>query len=143
MQQLNQLMEIIKSGAKRGRYVIFEGAEEEEIEKLEKSLGIKLPLSFRKFLIFSNGALLDQTDEIFGTKDEGELQTSILTIRTNLPSLPKNLIPFAMTSVYNCFDIRQEGSEYPVMKWREENNYLEKSASSFPDWLEKKFEQYL
>ena len=143
-ENMDQLIKQITVQAQTGVHLLFQGAKKEEIEALEKSLGVILPLSFQEFLKFSNGAILNQTDEIFGTKDAEEgIPPSVLTMRQAIEDLPAQLIPFYYGSDFNCFDIaRQSDGEYPIVRWNKTTGKFQDLNPSFPKWLHQKIEEY-
>lgn len=137
----DELLEIIKDGPQN---LPFKGASEEEIGEVEKTLGRKLPPSFRKFLKFANGAVLYQTEKIFGTKDtEDGLQRSILSIKKAIEGLPDQLVPFYKSRAICYFDFNQpftendaehEG-EYKIVGWNNKDATIIPISNSFPQWL--------
>lgn len=138
---ITELTELL---AKRGSTLFFPGATEEEIAGLEKKLKTHLPPSFRAFLSETDGALLFQTEEIFGTKDTDEAtQASILTVKEEQPSLPAHLIPFYRSNVSHFFDTSKPtpGQEYEVVTWNTNKQSYHPVALSFSTWLEALIEE--
>lgn len=132
---MDKLLQFIKSNPLQN--ALFDGATEEEITRLEEALGHNLPPSYRSFLRFTNGAVLNQVDELFGTKDnEDGLQKSILTAMREIPGLPKMLIPFYCGAEYNFFDASQpQEGEYQIVRWNQDTRAIKNITNSFPDWL--------
>lgn len=130
----DQLLEIIKGSL---RNLLFDPATEEEIKQLEIETGIKLPPSYRKFLNLTDGAVLYESEELYGTKDaEDEVQIGISRVRSSILDLPKHLIPFHFSNTHHYFDssVGLEG-EYPVVSWNNNEKVQKPISQSFPAWL--------
>lgn len=134
------LLDIIEKSTQN---LLFEGATDQEIEELEKTLDKKLPPSYRKFLKITNGAYLYQGEEMLGTKDgEDGFQISILTAKQELEDLPEHLIPFNSSNTYYCFDTTQPNQdkvkyqgEYKIARWYMDEKKIETVSGSFPQWF--------
>lgn len=139
MKNLNNMIELLRGNPD---HELFEGASEAQVGQMEASLGVNLPLSFRDFLMETDGALLyERSNEIYGTKDVEDLRTSLLTARQHLRefrSLPDNLLPFHNGACTHCFDLanRLDG-EYGIVELTPDGRMLPDDSSSFTKWLEK------
>lgn len=138
-QSLDQVFSIFRGN---GQNFLFDGASKEQIETFEQNLGLKLPLSYKSFLAFTNGAYLYQTEEFFGTENDpsdNHARASVLSIREKVSGLPAYLIPFHRNNVeLHCFDTRVEkDGEYQVVKWDSQEKKEELQAATFVEWIEK------
>lgn len=133
---LDSLLRIVEGSPQN---LLFPGAPEERIAQLEQRLGNRLPMSYRRFLSLTDGALLYQVDEMFGTTDsEDELQESILKARNERIGVPVVLIPFHHSNVFHYFDTTQEkDGEYAVVKWDSKKQTAVPVAGSFAEWLQR------
>lgn len=135
----NKMLEIIKASPQN---LLYEGATQEEIAKTEGELGFPLPKSYRRFLELTDGALLYQNEELFGTKDgEDGIQTSIGKTKNEIDDLPGNLIPFSFSNRYYFFDVNEKNDkddkEYKVVALNiNKKGKIELVSESFPEWLD-------
>jgi hypothetical protein len=121
----------------------FPPAPDTSIKAAEDALGVKLPRSYRRFLKYSNGAVLFGEDRILGVgadlPAELELVSVTGTMRAAATPLPPGLVPFAPTGDggADCFFTRGGlvELEYPIVFWSPEDSGLEVTHESFDEWL--------
>ena len=143
---LTRLIEVIRASRQN---LLFDGATDEDLATLEQRLGKPLPPSFEQFIRETDGALLYQSEEIFGTKDNG-VEDNREGLRTSIPTaleaigenhklpvkLPVQLIPFSEGGSILYFDATSgENNEHAVVRWVPEENKIEPVSPSFSDWL--------
>lgn len=135
-------------------------AKEEQISELENKLQIKLPESFKSFLLICNGTLLSST-EIFSTDkileftDEwgfwpwnGKIEYDYdeENVKDYYSDKPMHFLVFARMDALNyCFDTRELiNGEYPVCVYEPENEEVQNLkvySSSFDKFLKQEIVQ--
>lgn len=115
-------------------------AGEEQIAGAEAALDIKLPASYRSFLLKWNGGSGFDTS-LYGVACEDGYDLALLNQRGRQEGLPEHLIGFAATvtgDVY-CFDTRdrEAGDEYPVSLIDVQQGQVIEACLDFVDWLER------
>ena len=134
------------------RQLVSRPATTEEIDRAERELGPRLPMSYRWFQLefgdFEHGPL-----DIYTVRtSHGPYSTNIVGAnvkeRTEAgPRLPTHLIAFSDSGGGDllCFDTaRPEGDEYPVVWWDhelDEDQEPEEAAPSFLDWIEQELKE--
>lgn len=142
---LDKLIDIISGN---GQNILYNGVTEGELTIVEKELGVKLPGSFRKFLEYTDGAFLYQTEEIFGISvgiSEGlSSPRSLIVMKNALKDvIPNYLIPFYQANGQLYFDVREQYlDEYPVVQVIRETQEIVKVAESFTHWLESEVREF-
>lgn len=106
--------------ADRSRHLLADPDEPEDIERLERALGRKLPSELRRFLERFGGGVFYGRHEIFGARrlmlHDIEFLPDILTVRRDLgqksgSELPPGILPFHRADgVYHVLDLRAAGS---------------------------------
>jgi hypothetical protein len=109
------------------------GTQPEEIASLEQSHNVRLPDSYREFLLKANGGFLGKF-RLFGIArgDSLDLDQQITEMQSEMEETSQGpVLPFASDwgGSYFCFDLRQIGpsSDHPVLYW--DHEYTEE-----PDW---------
>lgn len=137
MKDLEQILDKLRTNPQNE---FFDGASEHELEALEQQLGQKLPPSFRQFLAETNGAWLNEGDQILSTiTDEATNRSGIIEVRSRLLKelkLTASLIPFHNGPVFHLFDTsRVVKREYGIVRVTHDGRSLPISDQSFPEWL--------
>jgi hypothetical protein len=124
-----------------GAVGVPEPSSEVEIQSCEAQIGVKLPGTYRDFLLVSNGALLYESDELFGV-------TPVIAGIGNLSDfrgyaiaemLPASLVLFHDNG-FEChaFDTSTVNSigEYPVVQWDSQAKQIVKQYLSLSAWID-------
>ena len=110
---------------------------------VERSLGVRLPPSYKKFLITARDYGLNFEEFLWPGSDRDLITTNR---EEHAAELPDFLVSF-LSDGYGtqvCFDTRSpdRNGEYPIVEWEREmlknevqEQDLEQIASSFPQWL--------
>jgi cell wall assembly regulator SMI1 len=127
-------------------------ASAEEIDRAERELGARFPMSYRWFQLEFGDVQDGPLDIYTGCTEAGPYSKNI--VETNLkeraeagPRLPAHLIAFSDNGGgdHLCFDTtRPEGDEYPVVWWDhelDEDQEPEDAAPSFLDWIEQELKE--
>jgi hypothetical protein len=136
---MNKLIDFIKKDIPY--HFLLEGASEAMLEVCEKTLGLKLPDSYAAFLQFSNGALLYESDELFGTQQTVEGVGSLTETRTYKIAefLPEGFLLFHDNGFEShTFDTRtrSETGEYRVVQWDADKRTVEQAYGDLAEWVE-------
>lgn len=114
-------------------------ASPDQVSAAEAALGVKLPASFRAFLLMHNGGGVHDTS-LYGVAAEDGFDLVRLNLRSREDEVPEHLVAFAATisgDVF-CFDTsRGEGGESPVLVVDADQGKLIPVADDFLEWLEK------
>lgn len=115
-------------------------AEESQVVEAESQLDIKLPPTYRAFLLRWNGGSGYDTS-LYGVSCEDGYDLAILNIRGRQEGLPEHLIGFAATisgDVY-CFDSSQadDRGEYPVCLIDVQQGQVIHACEDFAEWLDR------
>lgn len=122
--------------------VLKNGAKSEDIDKLQQTVGVDLPPSYRRFLELTDGATLFQTDEIFGVNTQGDTPgvAEARQLLMNEAKLPPNLLPIGRKgSLYYALDTNkpQADGELPVNVWNSRSGIGKQVAPSFKEHLKR------
>ena len=133
---MNNLIEFIKKDI--SYHFVLSGASEQIIANCEETLGIKLPNSYVEFLKFSNGALLYESDELFGTDKQNEGIGSLIETRTYkiAEGLPLQLLLFHDNG-FEChaFDLSANlTEEQAVVQWDAARHQIVRSYVNLSEW---------
>ena len=124
----------------------------EEIDRAERELGARFPMSYRWFQLefgdFEHGPLDIYTVRTpHGPYSRYIVETNLEERTEAVPRLPAHLLAFSDSGGGDllCFDTtRSEGGEYPVVWWNhelDEDQEPENAAPSFLDWLEQELKE--
>jgi hypothetical protein len=124
----------------------------EEIDRAERELGARLPMSYRWFQLefgaFEQGPLDIYTVRTpHGSYSRYIVETNLEERTEAVPRLPAHLIAFSDNGGGDllCFDTtRSEGAESPVVWWNhelDEDQQPEDAALSFLDWIEQELKE--
>lgn len=135
--ELNRIQYLFHILRSEEQNILFPPATTGELDQLEGELGVKLPETYRQFLMLTNGADLYGSETIYGTKDGTDgLQISIRTAMREITALRPNLIPFHFGNIYTCFNTSSQGTrEYPILKYTLRGQYIPTTHNSFAQWL--------
>lgn len=118
-----------------------EGAQPDEVTRLERQVGMQLPAEYAEFLKYSDGAVLFQTEELLGTKPGWEHDESIADAKERLkkqtPPLPASLIPFHKSGTVHCFSkiMSRTENDYSVIEWNSDTGQIMDKYENFFDWI--------
>jgi hypothetical protein len=112
----------------------------EKLDAAETELDIKLPPSYRSFLLRWNGGNAHETS-IYGVASSDSYDLVVLNKRGREEGLPKHLVGFAATitgDVY-CFNTSQgdDADEFPISLIDVEEGQVIPACDSFLEWLER------
>lgn len=135
---MNPLINFIKKDIPY--HFLLKGTSEKMISECEKALGVKLPPSYIEFLKFSNGALLYESDELFGTQKTIEGIGSLTEAKTYKIAefLPNRFILFHDNGFEShAFDTlsQSETGEYCVVQWSPEKRPVVYSYPDLAQWV--------
>lgn len=111
-----------------------------KLDAAEAALELKLPPSYRSFLLRWNGGSAHETS-IYGVSSDDGYDLVVLNKRGREEGLPKHLVGFAATitgDVY-CFNTSQgdETGEFPISLIDVEEGQVIPACESFAEWLER------
>jgi len=134
---MNELINFIKKDI--SHHFLLPAASEGMIAECEEILGIKLPNSYTEFLKFSNGALLYESDELFGTHKINEGVGSLIEARSYKIAelLPDQFILFHDDG-FEChaFEISSaKNGEYSVIHWNPNKHVVVRSYRDLSEWV--------
>jgi hypothetical protein len=115
-------------------------ATHDQVAAAEAALGVKLPPSYKAFLLAHNGGGVYDTS-FYGVAAEDGFDLVRLNLRAREDEVPDHLVAFASTisgDVF-CFDVsraRPDG-ECPVLLLDADEGQLIAAAATFLEWLEK------
>lgn len=113
----------------------------EQLAQCEGEIGLRIPECYRRFLSFTNGAILYETEELLGTSrfwDHAEIiQEAYLRLKQAPVSLPATLLPFYSSGgQYFCFETGAGNAKpVPVVEWYEHSGRGKCRYESFEDWF--------
>lgn len=119
----------------------FDGCNEAEIKLLEEEMGIKLPESYRQYLLavgHYSGRLFQGTDTDFSQLKELQDEEKKLLLENNDPIvLPDRAFVFSMHQGYEIRFFKLNAGDYPpVMEWYEGSaKGIVKLYDSFEEFL--------
>lgn len=142
---MNSIQEALKKLRELGsrRKQPLPAISESLVTDIEKSLGLRFPPSYRKFLMSAREHGLHFEEFLWPGTDRDLVGTNQ---EEHAAELPAFLISF-LSDGYGtqvCFDIRSSGSdgEFPIVEWERhmlrsefQSQDLEPVAISFPEWL--------
>jgi hypothetical protein len=126
-------------------HTLCEGVSEDELVKCEADIGLEIPLEYKRFLRFSNGADLYETEELLGTHRFWEFAITISEAVNRLRSssdtpMPATLVPFYAGGggQFFCFESDGKGStgRARVVNWIQDQGFGTKTFASFEEWFE-------
>jgi hypothetical protein len=126
-------------------HLLNRGATESELAECERETELLIPAEYQAFLRFSNGAVLYETEELFGTDKPWTMAETIAEVVNRLRSspsvsMPKRLVPFSagLQSRYWCLETEQNGTlgQVKVVEWIEDRGFGQTSYPSFAEWFE-------
>lgn len=117
-----------------------DASDEKQLTAAEEALDIKLPPSYRSFLLRWNGGNAHETS-IYGVSSNDGYDLVVLNQRGREEGLPKHLVGFAATitgDVY-CFNTSQgdDSNEYPISLIDVEEGQVIPACESFLEWLQR------
>ncbi|MBP2661402.1 MAG: hypothetical protein H6Q69_4434 [Firmicutes bacterium] len=137
-----------------GVHTLNEGISNDEIERLEKHLNIKLPLVYKKFLQICNGGELFAVP--VGTvisevhvPSKGPMQiggaylNEAFKVERRWPGMPQDYLIIADTSYGDtiCMDLStNDGNEAEIVKWSHEDGDISNRWRRLIDWLMEELE---
>lgn len=112
----------------------------EQLDAAEKALEIKLPPSYRSFLLRWNGGTAHDTS-VYGVACQDGYDLVVLNKRGREEGLPAHLVGFAATITGDvfCFNTNRGGddNEYPVSLIDVEEGQVIPACDNFLDWLDR------
>ena len=99
---------------------LYDPAMPGELQGLERMLGVRLPPSFRGFLLVGSGGVLATGAIVLGTKDPDQLGATLHAVAKDLWSegLPRHLLPIVDGDRFYCLDLSRVdgGNECEVVE---------------------------
>jgi hypothetical protein len=122
--------------------IVFPPASPEEITEVIEMVDKKLPPSYERFLQRTNGALLFQALELYGTSSNGVIPESIRDLPP--PGVPSRLtqIIYAAEPLYLDAGQIDEQEEQPVVRCDPDTGEISIVAPNFATWLRNVRELY-
>lgn len=143
----NGIFRLLETGLKN---VFYKGASDENILALEKYFGVQLPSTFKEFLKLTDGAVIEENDELFRISDNNQVEdeeekTPRPSVKTAYRALvdegmDHNLIPFLRSGYTYCFDTSRPlpNGEYKIVAWNEvKSRSVDLLDNSFAEFMKR------
>ena len=146
-ERLNSIISRLKND--ESRHTLTDGISEEDIVKLENSLGVRLPYDYREFLKVTNGAEINTNGvTLYGvhTEDKGEREEFDKYLNENLIEelhefgFPEGFLSVGEIGNGDEIMIDMEFRDYTVVYFDHEIVGYEETWDCFLDWIEEELD---